>query len=78
MKILCLLLLAISCSSQAPKENAPMKSPYSAQKCLCMKIFDPVCSNGRNFGNSCEAECQGFTQWTQGQCLESTSPKKNK
>jgi hypothetical protein len=33
-----------------------------------MKIFMPVCANGRNYGNSCEAECHGAKTWTEGNC----------
>jgi hypothetical protein len=43
-------------------------SPYTVKPCQCMKIFMPVCANGRNYGNSCEAECHGAKTWTDGSC----------
>jgi hypothetical protein len=46
----------------------PGKSPYTVKNCYCMKIFKPVCADGKNFGNSCEAECQGHKTWTDGYC----------
>jgi hypothetical protein len=42
------------------------------QPCYCMKIFKPVCAGGQNFGNSCEAECQGHKTWTEGRCNKGT------
>lgn len=44
------------------------KSPYTVKPCYCMKIFRPVCADGKPFGNSCEAECQGHQIWTEGPC----------
>lgn len=48
----------------------PGKSPYTVKNCYCMKIFKPVCAGGNNYGNSCEAECQGHKTWTDGYCGE--------
>lgn len=74
-----LLLLALfSCSSHkttlaketssATESDAKPISPLTVKPCLCMKIFQPVCANGVNYGNSCEAECHGNTTWTDGNC----------
>lgn len=46
----------------------PGKSPYTVKDCFCMKIFRPVCAGGNNYGNSCEAECNGHKTWTDGYC----------
>lgn len=46
------------------------KSPYTVKNCYCMKIFKPVCADGNNYGNSCEAECHGHKTWTDGYCGE--------
>ncbi len=53
----------------------PGKSPYTVKNCYCMKIFRPVCAGGNNYGNSCEAECQGHKTWTEGHC--GSEKKKN-
>lgn len=80
MKWLVLLAL-VACTSKkvettkteeavvAPTESdAKPVSPYTVKPCYCMKIFKPVCAENRNFGNSCEAECQGHKTWTEGRC----------
>ncbi|GIV34393.1 MAG: hypothetical protein KatS3mg031_1928 [Chitinophagales bacterium] len=37
--------------------------------CICPLIYAPVCGcNGVTYGNSCEAQCAGVTQWTPGPC----------
>jgi hypothetical protein len=83
MKYLFLAFLMISCSSKnveqtpevesAGESEAKPVSPYTVQPCFCMKIFRPVCADGQNFGNSCEAECKGHKTWTDGPCNQ---PKK--
>ncbi len=66
--IIILSILAASCSGQKIKKQPQHASPYTVEKCQCMKIFDPVCAEGKNFGNSCEAECNGYLKWTAGGC----------
>lgn len=40
------------------------------QDCVCPMIYAPVCgSNGVSYGNSCEAECAGITEYYDGECL---------
>jgi hypothetical protein len=82
MKYFFLLLLLASCTTKkmettpavesAGESEAKPVSPYTVQPCYCMKIFKPVCAGGQNFGNSCEAECQGHKTWTEGRCGKST------
>jgi hypothetical protein len=35
---------------------------------FCPTTYFPVCANGQTFGNACEAQNAGFTQYTQGEC----------
>ena len=71
-----ILLSLFACSTQkapvsSPTESdAKLVSPYAVQPCLCMKIFRPVCADGIDYGNSCEAECHGHKKWTEGSCRE--------
>lgn len=90
MKYLIVLLLVVSCAHKktetSPAETAPATtesageseakpvSPYTVKPCYCMKIFQPVCADGQNYGNSCEAECHGHKTWTDGYCGK--NPKK--
>lgn len=38
--------------------------------CNCTTLYDPVCVNGKEFSNSCNADCAGYTtnEWTVGPC----------
>jgi hypothetical protein len=84
MKYILLLALVFSCTTKkvqktqsdasAGESEATPTSPYSVKPCYCMKIFMPVCANGTNYGNSCEAECHGHKKWTEGNCPK--TPKK--
>ena len=84
MKYLVILTLVVSCATKEKKagpEVAPVAttpteseakpvSPYTVKPCYCMKIYQPVCANGVNYGNSCEAECNGNKTWTEGNCAK--------
>jgi len=74
MKYIVLFALVVSCTTkkvETPAESdAQQVSPYTVESCYCMKIFKPVCANGQNYGNSCEAECHGHKTWTEGQCRQ--------
>jgi hypothetical protein len=73
MKWLLLISLFACTSHKAPEtvateSDAKPVSPLTVEPCLCMKIFQPVCAGGINYGNSCEAECHGHKTWTDGNC----------
>lgn len=76
-----LFLTLIACSSHKATvtENIELEkkpvSPLTVKPCLCMKIYQPVCAEGVNYGNSCEAECNGHTKWTEGGCNKSQKKK---
>lgn len=67
-----ILLTLFACTTQKPEtqteSNSKPISPLTVEPCYCMKIFKPVCADGMNYGNSCEAECHGHKTWTDGPC----------
>ena len=59
-------LPAVESDTQIEESNPDLETP--PEGCACIKIFRPVCAEGRTFGNSCEAECHGHQEWTEGAC----------
>ena len=52
------------CKGYEPPRN-------SSDLCVCTYEWEPYCCDGREFGNKCHAECEGFyvyTQCTQSEC----------
>ena len=83
MKHLALFILLLSCTpkdstvksveSSAPpaveiEESNPSHLETPPEGCACIKIFRPVCAEGRTFGNECEAQCHGHQDWSEGPC----------
>jgi hypothetical protein len=66
---------ADAAASAATESEAKPVSPLTVQPCYCMKMYQPVCAGGQNFGNSCEAECAGHKTWSEGDCGSSTQKK---
>lgn len=60
---LILLSFVISCN----KEDDCLDD--RKEDCVCIEIYQPVCgSNGNTYSNSCFAECDGITNYTEGAC----------
>ncbi|MFN6945158.1 MAG: Kazal-type serine protease inhibitor family protein [Cytophagaceae bacterium] len=60
------LFLVIILFSSCKKE---CQSTTWKENCNCITIHDPVCGcDGKTYGNSCEAECQGITEYRKGAC----------
>ena len=39
------------------------------EDCVCIALYDPVCGcNDVTYGNACEAECAGITNYVKGPC----------
>jgi hypothetical protein len=56
-----LSIIFINCNKEKCKES-PCKSG-------CPTIYEPVCGcNNKTYGNNCEAECSGITDYTYGEC----------
>lgn len=79
MKFLLILALTVACTTkekpvtktepvESPESEARPVSPYTVKPCYCQKIFMPVCADGNNYSNSCEAECHGHKTWKEGNC----------
>jgi hypothetical protein len=48
--------------------NTKEYSFETIDECICPEIYAPVCANGKTYGNSCEAQCAGETEWVSGEC----------
>lgn len=55
-------LLSGTCDEETCKETPD-------PDCVCTMQYDPVCGcNDKTYGNACEAECNGITEYTKGEC----------
>lgn len=57
--LLCLILVSCSNSIKCPEGSKDTDS--------CITLYQPVCSNGKTYSNSCKA-CQIEDSYTEGQC----------
>lgn len=62
------ILLACLCCS---KNASPLGKCEEKDRdgTICTAIYQPVCGcNNKTYGNSCEAEARGISQYTEGEC----------
>jgi hypothetical protein len=60
--IVCAQFIGGACTKTECKESV-------RKDCMCTAHYDPVCGcNNKTYGNSCEAECHGITDYKKGEC----------
>ncbi len=60
---LCLPLSIIACDKETTCQQGEKKAIF------CTQQYQPVCGcNNKTYGNSCEAEADGITNFTNGEC----------
>eukprot|EP00462_Mataza_sp_D1_P018385 CAMPEP_0175130144 /NCGR_PEP_ID=MMETSP0087-20121206/5852_1 /TAXON_ID=136419 /ORGANISM="Unknown Unknown, Strain D1" /LENGTH=1033 /DNA_ID=CAMNT_0016412347 /DNA_START=43 /DNA_END=3143 /DNA_ORIENTATION=+ len=54
--------VAMNCQECGSKPTLPPPA------CVCPAIYQPVCANGIDYANNCEAQCAGSKLWDEGTC----------
>jgi len=67
MKVLAIsLVVMLSTTTKCKKSDC---TETVKQDCVCTMQYDPVCGcNKKTYGNACEAECHGITNYVKGEC----------
>lgn len=61
------VFIGISCCKDSEDEMACIEEIN--EDCMCTEQYDPVCGcNGKTYGNACNANCAGITEYTNGAC----------
>lgn len=65
-------LFLLSCANQgdniSQEQSQIDKLKDAKEACICMMIYDPVCHNGKTYGNACQAKCEGIKKFKPGAC----------
>lgn len=56
------------CDASVFMRSMPMQS---RAPCMCTREYAPVCADGKQYSNSCQAECAGVETYTNGPCSKS-------
>lgn len=64
--LLFVVVLFAQCNKKRTADNC---TENLKSDCICPTVYEPVCGcNNVTYGNSCEAECHGITDYTTGKC----------
>ncbi len=67
ISVLLLAFLFISCDDE--DSSTPCQLSEKDEDMVCIEIYQPVCGcNIQTYSNSCYAERDGVTSWSEGEC----------
>ncbi len=67
ISVLLLAFLFISCDDE--DSSTPCQLSEKDEGMVCIEIYQPVCGcNIQTYSNSCYAERDGVTSWSEGEC----------
>jgi hypothetical protein len=66
-----MICMMASCTSSQSVDGNQTCVENPKENCVCTREYAPVCGcNNKTYGNACEAECNGITQYVKGECSE--------